>query len=492
MHDEITISATDKLVSDPDFDTLRRKLERKCEKGQLDAFGLYLYGLVLNAKQNKSEARRVLLESIKRNPMLWSSWQALLKCLPTSKDKLVKDLPSNAALMPFFHIEWNILACENHSECINALMELLEWFPNSTWVHAQLGETYAMARMPHESIAAFEKLRKLDPYRLDNMSTLSNQYYVIMERAELSVLVRELWKVKKYHWETCVVTGNYFSLRGDRPRAITYFQRAIQMKPDFISAWALIGHEYIELRSFAQAINAYHKGISLDPTDCRAWFGLGQAFDFLKMYSFSVQHYMKAASLKPTDERLWIALGDSFIKLENLSFAKRAYKRAINCGGQNLSQSLEKIAKVCEQMHMKDKAAKYWEKFLENVEEQGGIIEERSDGHTRAYVFLSGYFFSKGNTAKMEDYAKKCLQEQETREHGNRLLKVAKEKNAELGQRSEPDGKEKNLIFEEPINHFTVSTEEKRNVKEKSIEPLEGSHLSMEDWLKSHDEDYNE
>ena len=30
MHDEITISATDKLVSDPDFDTLRRKLERKC------------------------------------------------------------------------------------------------------------------------------------------------------------------------------------------------------------------------------------------------------------------------------------------------------------------------------------------------------------------------------------------------------------------------------------------------------------------------------
>ena len=49
------------------------------------------------------------------------------------------------------------------------------------------------------------------------------------------------------------------------------------MKPDFISAWALIGHEYIELRSFAQAINAYHKGISLDPTDCRAWFGLGNA-----------------------------------------------------------------------------------------------------------------------------------------------------------------------------------------------------------------------
>ena len=59
-------------------------------------------------------------------------------------------------------------------------MELLEWFPNSTWVHAQLGETYAMARMPHESIAAFEKLRKLDPYRLDNMSTLRKKIQFII------------------------------------------------------------------------------------------------------------------------------------------------------------------------------------------------------------------------------------------------------------------------------------------------------------------------
>ena len=132
----------------------------------------------------------------------------------------------------------------------------------------------------------------------------------------------------------------------------------------------------------------------------------------------------------------------------------------------------------------------------------------------------------------MEEYAKKCLQEQETREHGNRLLKVAKEKNQQnslggnftgdqcitrlitiytifysfieyyphhtleylvmfivTGQRSEPEGKEKSFVFEEPINHFTT---ESRNIKEKSIETLEGSHLSMEEWLINHDEDFND
>ena len=67
------------------------------------------------------------------------------------------------------------------------------------------------------------------------------------------------------------------------------------MKPDFISAWTLIGHEYIEMRNFAEAISSYHKGINLDPTDSRAWFGLGQAFFFLKMYSFSAQNYLKVS-----------------------------------------------------------------------------------------------------------------------------------------------------------------------------------------------------
>lgn len=60
----------------------------------------------------------------------------------------------------------------------------------------------------------------------------SNQYYVSQKRTELSILVREMWKIEKYHWETCVVTGNYFSLRQDRPRAITYFQRYIQGSKD--------------------------------------------------------------------------------------------------------------------------------------------------------------------------------------------------------------------------------------------------------------------
>ena len=72
LHDEITICASHTIQAHPSFENLRRKLEKKADRGQLDAFGLYLYGLVLNANKEKDEARKVLIESIKTYRMSYN------------------------------------------------------------------------------------------------------------------------------------------------------------------------------------------------------------------------------------------------------------------------------------------------------------------------------------------------------------------------------------------------------------------------------------
>ena len=146
MHDEMTISSSDVLVSHPDFDALRRKLEKRSNSKNLDGFGRFLYGLVLSANKQKAEARKQFVEAIKRQPYLWAAWKALLKVVPPSHDQLLNELPQNSPLLPLFQVEWNISTGEANDETMNALNELLEIFPNSTWVHAQLGEVYAIAR----------------------------------------------------------------------------------------------------------------------------------------------------------------------------------------------------------------------------------------------------------------------------------------------------------------------------------------------------------
>lgn len=90
MHDETSVADCGVLLSHPDFDSLRRRMEEKAELGQLDAFGIYLYGLVLSAAREKVKARKQLTEAIKRFPFLWPAWKALLNCLPNSLEVLIK------------------------------------------------------------------------------------------------------------------------------------------------------------------------------------------------------------------------------------------------------------------------------------------------------------------------------------------------------------------------------------------------------------------
>jgi hypothetical protein len=41
----------------------------------------------------------------------------------------------------------------------------------------------------------------------------------------------------------------------DHKRAILYFQRALKLNPQYLSAWTLMGHEYVELMNTVGLVN---------------------------------------------------------------------------------------------------------------------------------------------------------------------------------------------------------------------------------------------
>ena len=55
--------------------------------------------------------------------------------------------------------------------------------------------------------------------------------------------------------------GNYYSLRSQHEKAVLYFQRALKLNPNYLSAWTLMGHEYMELKNTPAAIQAYRHAI---------------------------------------------------------------------------------------------------------------------------------------------------------------------------------------------------------------------------------------
>lgn len=57
------------------------------------------------------------------------------------------------------------------------------------------------------------------------------------------------------------ISGNYYSLRSEHEKAIVYFQRALKLNPNYLSAWTLMGHEYTEMKNTSAAIEAYRQAI---------------------------------------------------------------------------------------------------------------------------------------------------------------------------------------------------------------------------------------
>lgn len=103
----------------------------------------------------------------------------------------------------------------------------------------------------------------MDPFRLLSMDTYSNILYVKEKQAELSALAHSVVEVDKFCPESCCVVGNYYSLKGRHERAVQYFQRALRLNGQYLSAWTLMGHEYMELRNTSAAIQCYRNAVQI-------------------------------------------------------------------------------------------------------------------------------------------------------------------------------------------------------------------------------------
>eukprot|EP00116_Pleurobrachia_bachei_P004554 sb/3464816/ len=196
----------------------------------------------------------------------------------------------------------------------------------------------------------FKELLDKDPNRLDIVDMYSNILYVKEDKANLNHLAHHCIEVDKYRPETCFVVGNFYSIFGKHEKSIIYFQRALRLDPEYLSAWTLMGHEYVELKNYNMAIECYRNALDINPRDYRSWYLIGQTYELLKMHAYSLYYYMEAQRLRPTDSRMTVALGATYEKLEQPMKAKKCFLRAMNVGDQE-DIAMIRLARVCEALH---------------------------------------------------------------------------------------------------------------------------------------------
>ena len=349
----------------------------------LDAFGLYIYGVVLKEMQKSPSAstttavaatvsrpsrlnsipksvhsdgcfdthpsaQSVLIESIIQYPYNWSAWLDLAEiCIiePSINVEVENTLkPISGHWMYYFFCVHSFLENQANEDAIMVMEKLVYggyddlaggignnggFFVSSPYLQTQLAVAHNNLRDFDTAQAHFTRSSECDPHRLDSMDVYSNILYVKEDKVALSNLAHRTIKLDKYRPETCCIVGNYYSLKGQHEKAVQYFQRALKLDRLYLSAWTLMGHEYLEMRNTAAAIEAYRRAVDINCKDYRAWYGLGQIYEIMGMLIYALFYFQKAVEILPNDPRMWCAMGKCFLGLDRRGNAIRAYERAV-------------------------------------------------------------------------------------------------------------------------------------------------------------------
>ncbi|KAJ7534809.1 hypothetical protein O6H91_12G004500 [Diphasiastrum complanatum] len=305
-----------------------------------------------------------------------------------------------------FFIASVYLDLQKNSESLARYRSIHLLFPGSDYVLAQTATAHYNLREFDDAEGLFEELLRTDPYRIEGMDTYSNILYVKECYAALSHLAHKAVLTDKYRPETCCIIGNYYSLKAQHEKAVLYFKRALKLNRKYLSAWTLMGHEYVEMKNTPAAIDAYRRAVDINPRDYRAWYGLGQTYEILAMPYYALYYYRRATQLRPHDARMWCAMGQCY-ESEQLSMhdaAIRCYRRAVSNNDRE-GIALHKLAKLHNQLGQADQAAYYYKENLERME------TDQSEGQdvVEALQFLAMHCKNQGLLEECERYCTRLM-----------------------------------------------------------------------------------
>lgn len=331
------------------FNELRDSLERSITHKEADGWLLYVYGLVLYKFRLQQRSVLVLEEAIKREPKNWSAWYMLATIIDDEKQLHCLNLPKHL-FKSFFNylvaIELDLTESSLKNYMTKDSKTLDEYFSNSLFVSTLLARSLSQTGDRKDlAVALFSQIRQTDPYLVDAMDIYSNALYVRRKRKDLAKLAYDMEKIDPFTPEANSCIANSYSAREQHTKAIVYFTRALRLNPDHLNSWTLIGHEYLEVKSFDKALQAYRFAIFINKRDRRAWLGLGNTHETIMTnvqnpdYEPCVYYYSQVAKYRPNDQNMFLALGSVFDKLYWMKPAIYCFKRA----GEEGAIMLEKL-----------------------------------------------------------------------------------------------------------------------------------------------------
>lgn len=226
-----------------------------------------------------------------------------------------------------------------HYETDEALLVLETKIPPqhfiSSWVQSIIGVIHHERRNYDEAVKVFTAVHKREPFRLQFMEIYSTSLWLLQKEALLSMLANDLMQHNKTSAITWCVAGNCYSALKEHDTAIKFFNRAIQIDPDFAYPYTLLGHELVVTEELEKALGCYRKAILKDSRHYNAWFGIANIYSKQERFQLAEIHYRKALKISRKNSVILVHIGVMQYHLNKPELALQTLTEACNTEPKN-------------------------------------------------------------------------------------------------------------------------------------------------------------
>ncbi|MHA2657337.1 MAG: tetratricopeptide repeat protein [bacterium JZ-2024 1] len=176
--------------------------------------------------------------------------------------------------------------------------------------------------------------------------------------------------------------GLPFLFEENYEKALDYFQKTVEKKPDYADAYFQIGYCLDELGRYPEAVKAYKQAIRIKRDYAEAHYNLGVVYDKLGRYLEAVKAYKQAIRIKPDFAEAHYNLGGVYDELGRYPEAVEACKQAIRIkpdfagAHYNLGTVYGKLGRYPEAVEALKQAIRIKPDFAEAHYNLGGVYDE--------------------------------------------------------------------------------------------------------------------
>ena len=172
------------------------------------------------------------------------------------------------------------------------------------------------------------KLLKKNPNDYQLIYSIGLSYVNLQNYIEADKYFHKLLYVQKKP-EIFFIQANIHKQLKKYDTAITYFEEAIQLNPNFSEAYNNLGNIKKRIGKIEEAISCFKKAIELKENNILAYFNLANTYRENRYFNELIETYQKILSFNPNDVKTLYNLGSVYLFLGEISKGKNFFEKII-------------------------------------------------------------------------------------------------------------------------------------------------------------------